>query len=63
MVSEADLTGRGFPRPYDSDLAAPRARGLSCRFRPLSIRGRRECRAPDAPASRVCRGSGCKHTR
>jgi hypothetical protein len=26
---------------------------------PSRIRGRRECRAPDAPASRVCRGSGC----
>jgi len=27
------------------------------------IRGRRECRAPDAPASRVCNGSGRTHTR
>ena len=26
-------------------------------------RGRRECRAPDAPASRVCNGSGRAHTR
>jgi hypothetical protein len=26
---------------------------------PSRIRGRRECRAPDAPASRVCRDSGC----
>jgi len=26
-------------------------------------RGRRECRAPDAPASRVCNGSGSAHTR
>jgi hypothetical protein len=31
---------------------------------PLSeIRGRRECRAPDAPDNRVCGGSGRKHTR
>jgi len=27
---------------------------------PSPIRGRRECRAPDAPDSRVCRGSGCQ---
>src|SRR5882724_8165756 len=27
------------------------------------IRGRRECRAPDAPDSRVCNGSGRTHTR
>src|ERR1700730_9368925 len=30
---------------------------------PSAIRGRRECRAPDAPESRVCRGSGRTHTR
>jgi hypothetical protein len=30
---------------------------------PFSKRGRRECRAPDAPDSRVCRDSGCKRTR
>ena len=30
---------------------------------PSHIRGRRECRAPDAPDSRVCRGSGWTHTR
>ncbi len=27
------------------------------------IRGRRECRAPDAPDSRACNGSGRTHTR
>ena len=31
--------------------------------RPSSFRGRRECRAPDAPASRVCKNSGSEHTR
>jgi hypothetical protein len=30
---------------------------------PSPFRGRRECRAPDAPESRVCRGSGRRHTR
>ncbi len=30
---------------------------------PSSIRGRRECRAPDAPDSRVCNDSGRTHTR
>jgi len=30
---------------------------------PSAIRGRRECRAPDAPESRVCRDSGREHTR
>src|ERR1700761_4531229 len=30
---------------------------------PSPIRGRRECRAPDAPESRACRGSGRVHTR
>jgi len=30
---------------------------------PSRIRGRRECRAPDAPDSRVCRDSGRAHTR
>ena len=30
---------------------------------PSPIRRRRECRAPDAPDSRVCRGSGSEHTR
>jgi hypothetical protein len=29
----------------------------------LLFRGRRECRAPDAPNSRVCRSSGVEHTR
>jgi hypothetical protein len=29
----------------------------------LFIRGRRECRAPDAPDSRVCNGSVRAHTR
>ena len=29
----------------------------------LSHQGRRECRAPDAPDSRVCNGSGSRHTR
>src|ERR1700675_707560 len=29
----------------------------------LFIRGRRECRAPDAPDSRVCNDSGRTHTR
>ena len=29
----------------------------------LLIRGRRECRAPDAPDSRVCNNSGRAHTR
>ena len=33
------------------DLAAGFARGLACSFRPLEYRGRRECRAPDAPAA------------
>src|ERR1700730_16864646 len=33
------------------------------KFRPSEIRGRRECRAPDAPDSRVCNGSGRTHTR
>jgi hypothetical protein len=33
------------------------------KFVPSSIRGRRECRAPDAPAARVCEwGSGWRHT-
>jgi hypothetical protein len=46
----------------------PRSRRMSCaRFgllvSPSAIRGRRECRAPDAPESRVCRGSGRTHTR
>ena len=39
------------------DLAAQFARVLARPFRPPS-RGRRECRAPDAPDSRVCKGSG-----
>ena len=30
---------------------------------PSPIRGRGECRAPDAPDSRVCNGSGRTHTR
>src|ERR1700736_3231230 len=33
------------------------------RFPYPPVRGRRECRAPDAPASRVCNDSGRKHTR
>src|SRR6202166_2822856 len=32
-------------------------------FSPSPSRGRRACRAPDAPASRVCNGSGRAHTR
>ncbi len=32
-------------------------------FPPSPIRGRRECRAPDAPDSRVCNDSGRTHTR
>jgi hypothetical protein len=31
--------------------------------RPSQFRGRRECRAPDAPESRVCNDSGRTHTR
>ena len=37
------------------NLAAQLARALSS-ILPSSIRGRRECRAPDAPDSRVCNG-------
>src|SRR6202045_4583864 len=48
--------------------AASRSRRMCCaRFgllvSPSAIRGRRECRMPDAPESRVCRGSGRTHTR
>jgi hypothetical protein len=38
------------------------ARDWLVTFRPPN-RGRRECRAPDAPNSRVCNGSGRAHTR
>jgi hypothetical protein len=44
------------------DLAAHFARALLSNPRP-PIGGRRECRAPDAPDSRVCKGSGSQHTR
>src|SRR5258708_29339539 len=46
--------------------SAPRgaiAPGRVTKISPRKNRGRRECRAPDAPDSRVCRGSGRKHTR
>jgi hypothetical protein len=51
-----------------STNTASRSRGAICprfaiKFRCPPIRGRRECRAPDAPDSRVCRGSGSRHTR
>jgi hypothetical protein len=47
---------------------ASRSRGPKCpRFGlfvpPSSNRGRGECRAPDAPDSRVCKGSEKTHTR
>jgi len=43
---------------------SPRTRAsFALNFPPPDIRGRRECRAPDAPDSRVCNGSGRAHTR
>ena len=39
------------------------ARGLILNFPPSHNRGRRECRAPDAPDSRVCNDSDRTHTR
>jgi hypothetical protein len=50
------------------ECTPPRSRRMSCarffRFvRPSRIRGRRECRAPDAPDSRVCRDIVVEHTR
>jgi hypothetical protein len=53
------LLRRSAPRndvgAHPRDLAACFARGLAGSFRP-PFRGRRECRAPDAPDSRVCEG-------
>ena len=52
----------------DAKDMSPRSRRMCCaRFgllvRPSPIRGRRECRAPDAPENRACRDSGREHTR
>jgi len=51
--------------PPDMRFAIPRreAPGLCLNFPPSPIRGRRECRAPDAPDSRVCNDSSRTHTR
>ena len=50
------------PKTQLRDLAAQFARVLPGTSRP-PFRGRRECRAPDAPDSRVCNECGRAHTR
>ena len=52
-----------FRRHELRDLAGMFRARFACSVLPSSIRGRRECRAPDAPASRVCKNSGSEHTR
>jgi hypothetical protein len=48
---------------YLRDLAARFLLEVCSLVRLPLERGRRECRAPDAPDSRVCNGSGRTHTR
>jgi hypothetical protein len=48
--SQIQISNSPLLQPRLRDLAA-QAREFSCTFCPRRIRGRRECRAPDAPAA------------
>jgi hypothetical protein len=54
------MTANPDTHPHSRGARRPRFAG---NFPPSPIRGRRECRAPDAPDSRACRCSGRTHTR
>ncbi|SHJ32636.1 hypothetical protein SAMN05444159_0320 [Bradyrhizobium lablabi] len=48
---------------YNFTISRPDTPEVCYKFPYPPVRGRRECRAPDAPDSRVCNGSGRTHTR
>jgi hypothetical protein len=48
---------------HDFAFSPRNSREFCYQFPCPPVRGRRECRAPDAPDSRVCNGSGRTHTR